>query len=269
MKKSFKAFLILFVAALLIAAVFAPVAFAASSDTGDDLPDLGAFSVRDGRVFKNDTEIDCQVYEMPEGITSVVERWAVFGADTSDAVTENETGVWFIGGMYDYFIHLDSEHEYQDLLWCPSGGTFILVLGNESGAEVTYQYWGIEFGDEESTSMTKKAEFTGVRGEIGWLPDEGLRFVYTRIDGARDAEDGAYDPYALKLSAVVYDPSVKEEVVLKEATDKQNFRFSGFSDEGIVIIEETVESEKDWGQEGFDEGKIKEREITVEIPAAG
>jgi hypothetical protein len=264
--KIFKTLSVYILAAALI--VCAPVAFAESSDTGDDLPDLGAFSIRDGRVFKNDTEIGSQVYEMPEGITSVIERWAVFGADTSDAVAENETGIWFLGGMYDYFIHLDSEHEYQDLLW-GSGGAFILVLGNESGAEVTCQYWEIEFGDGESTAMTKKAEFTGVRGEIGWLPDEGVRFAFTRIDGPRETEDGEYDPYALKLSAVVYDPSVKEEVVLKEATDKQNFRFSGFSDGGVVIIEETVESEKDWGQEGFDGGKIKEREITVEVPAAG
>jgi hypothetical protein len=238
------------------------------SSGADGMPDWGAYSIRDGRVFKHDTEIDCEVYEMPQDITSVVERWAVFGTETSDVVTEADTGVWFWGLENDYFIHLDSEREYQGLFWSPQGDRFVLARGNEAGAEVTYELWTVDGDGGEG--MNKKAEFSGVRGEIRWL-DDGTRFVFTRIDSARETPDGAYDPYALKLSAVLYDSASETETVMKEANDKQNFRFSEISDDGenIALIEESVKSPKDWGREGFDAGKIEEREIKVPVPDAG
>jgi len=44
-----------------------------------------------------------------------------------------------------------------------------------------------------------------------------------------------------------------------------------FSDDGenIVLVEESVKSPEDWGREGFDAGKIEEREIKVPVPPAG
>jgi hypothetical protein len=265
MKRTFYSVLILAIASL---AAFTALIQPSRADGADDMPDWGAYSVRDGRVFKHDTEIDCEVYEMPEDITSVVERWTVFGTGTSDAVTEADTGIWFFGEENDYFIHLDSESAYQGLFWSPEGDRFVLALGNDVGAEVACELWTVDGDGGEG--MNKNAEFSGVRGQFGWLKD-GIRFVFTRIDDARDTGDGAYDAYALKLSAVLYDSATEETIVLKKPTDLQNFSFSGISDDGekIVITEESVKSPKDWGREGFEEGKITEREMTVPVPAAG
>jgi hypothetical protein len=175
-------------------------------------------------------------------------------------VTEKETGVWFFGAEGDFmtFIPLESEHEYQGLLWSPAGDRLILVRGSGMRPDVFFELY--------AEGMEKKAEFPGMRGEIQWLED-GMRFAFTRIDDTRDTEDGVFSAYALKLSAILYDSAVGETIVLKEAAGTQNFRFGGISDDGekISITEEYVKSPKDWG----DGEKIKEREIEVPIPAAG
>jgi len=72
---------------------------------------------------------------------------------------------------------------------------------------------------------------------------------------------------ALRLSAVMYDTVAEEVVVLKEATATKNYWYGGLSGDGdsFVIQEDSVKSEKDWG----DEEKITTREIKIEVPAAG
>ncbi len=72
---------------------------------------------------------------------------------------------------------------------------------------------------------------------------------------------------ALRLSAVMYDTVAEELIVLKEATATKNYWYGGLADDGgsLVIQEDSVKSEKDWG----DEEKITTREIKIEIPAAG
>jgi hypothetical protein len=235
------------------------VTIPAAQKESDEL-NMDAFSLKDGHVFKDGEKLDCEVYEIPEGIDNEIKNWAAIGTETSDSVTEAETGVWFFGneGQLMTFIPLDNEHEYQDLLWSPSGDRLILVRGSGMRPDVFFELY-----DE---GMEKKAEFSGLRGEIAWLED-GMRFAFTRIDDVRDSEDGVYSSSLLKLSAVLYDSTVDETVVLKESTDTKNYRFSEISDDGekIVITEESVKSPKDWG----DEEKVKEREIKVPVPAAG
>ncbi|HOO87466.1 MAG TPA: hypothetical protein PK442_07170, partial [Synergistales bacterium] len=88
-----------------------------------------------------------------------------------------------------------------------------------------------------------------------------------RIDDVRETENGTFSMAALRLSAVMYDTVAEELVVLKEATTMKNYWYGGLSDDGgsFVIQEDSVKSEKDWG----DKEKITTREIKVEIPAAG
>jgi hypothetical protein len=227
---------------------------------GKGEPNFEAFSLKNGHVYKNGKELDCEVYEVPEGIDNAIKTWAVVGTETSETVKEEETGVWFFGsgGGFMAFIPLESVYEYQDILWSPSGDRLILQRGSPMRPDV--------FFDLYAEGMEKKAEFSGVRDGIAWLGD-GMRFAFTRIDGIREGGRFFNLAYGLRLSAVLYDSAVGETIVLKEATDTQNFWFSSVSedDENIAVTEEYVESPKDWA----DEGKIKQREITVPTPGAG
>jgi hypothetical protein len=146
--------------------------------------------------------------------------------------------------------------------------------GGPWGAYVTYELWAVD-GD----GINKKAEFDGMRDHIAWMPD-GERFVFARADGTRDTPDGDNDPYAPKVSAVLYDPEVGEEIVLKEATETQNYylggqpwendvRIAALDGEDIVLTEQSVKSPKDWGGAGMEAGKYEERDIKVPIPPAG
>jgi hypothetical protein len=225
----------------------------------DKAIDTGAFSLKNGRVYKGKTELDCEVYDVPAEVEGSIRHWSAFGTDTSDAVSETETGVWFFGGEGEFmtFIPLESEYEYQDIVWSPSGDRLVLVRGSGVRADMFFELY--------AEGMERKAEFSGVRGSLVWL-DDGMRFVFTRIDGTRD-EAVVFSIGTLRLSAVLYDSAIGETTVLKEATGTQNFYFSGISGDGenIAVSEEYVETPGDWA----DEGKIKNREISVPIPAAG
>jgi hypothetical protein len=243
------------------------VSFAASGDG----PNFGAYTLRNGHVYKGDEELGVEVYEIPGGLEkNGIYAWAVLGTETSESIGESDTGVWFFGEEEDRFIPLDSESEYQGLLWNGEWDRFVLVRGGGMRADMFFDVYTLfEDAPENSSnfSTTKKAEFSGMRGEMAWTSD-GMRFVFTRIDDTRE-ETGelANAPYWLRLSAVLYDSAADETIVLKESTDTQNFRFSAISKDGekIVISEEYVKSPKDWA----DEEKVKTREITVPVPAAG
>jgi hypothetical protein len=231
--------------------------FAASEGDG---PNFGAYALKDGHVYKNGKELDCEVYDMPEGVDNEIRHWVVLGAQTSDAVMEKETGVWFFSGDGSFmaFIPLDSEYEYQDIFWSPGGDRLILQRGSPMRPDIFFELY--------ADGMEKQAEFSGIRNVIEWLGD-GMRFAFMRIDDTREYGQFLNLAYGLKLSVVLYDSATGETVVLKEATDTQNFWFSGISEDGenVVISEEYVKSPKDWA----DEGKIKTREITVPVPPAG
>ena len=156
------------------------------------------------------------------------------------------------------FIPLDNENEYQDLLWSPAGDRLILVRGSGARPDM--------FFDVYAEGMEKQAEFSGLREEIAWL-DDGMRIVFTRIDGIR--EGGAFPglSYGLQLSVILYDSAVEETIPLKEASVTKNFSFVSVSEDGekITVLETSVRSPNDWA----DEEKIDEREISVPVPAAG
>jgi hypothetical protein len=61
-------------------------------------PDVNAFSLKDGRVYRGETALDCEVNKVPDEIDGPIRYWSVLDPDSSDAVKENETGVWFFGG---------------------------------------------------------------------------------------------------------------------------------------------------------------------------
>ena len=155
----------------------------APEDAGGKELRTDAFALVNGRVQKDGTPLDCEVYDIPSGLDNGIANWAVIGTGTSDAVTEKETGVWFFGseGEFMTFIPLDNENEYQDLLWSPAGDRLILVRGSGERPDM--------FFDVYAEGMEKQAEFSGLREEIAWL-DDGMRIVFTRIDGIR--EGGAF-----------------------------------------------------------------------------
>lgn len=233
-----------------------------SSGEGEDggafRPD--AYTLRDGRVFLDEKALDCEVHEIPAGLDNGITHWAVTGKEFSEDVTQEETGVWFFGpeGMVVTFIPLDSGNEYRDLLWSPAGDRLVLARGSGTRPDLFFDVFG--------EGMEKIAEFSGLRGEAAWL-DDGMRFVFTRID---DTREGAVFPglsYGLKVSAVLYDSAVEETIPLKEADETRNYTFLSVSPDGmdIRIVETSVLSPGHWA----DTEKWKEREITVPVPAAG
>lgn len=225
--------------------------------------DLSVFELKDGRVVhKGNTILDCEVYEA--NTEGPIRYWSVFGQDTpvisgNSAVAENETGVWFFssGGVCLAFVPLDNENAYQGLVFSPSGENFVLSTGSGVRADMTCEVYG--------EGAQKIGELAGLRNSIQWL--DGTRFICTRIDDIR--ENGVFPglAYGLKFSAVIYDAAMREEFVLKETTNTQNYLFNSVSADGasILLAEEYVESEKDWS----DEGKVKTREIKVDVTAAG
>ena len=146
--------------------------------------------------------------------------------------------------------------EEEETIFSPDGERFVLVTGSGIRPDITYEVYG-EGGE-------KLAEFDGIRGMLEWI--DPVRFVFTRIDDTREGEGGTFIN-VWRVSVIMYDTAIREEIVLKEATDTKNFWFDEVIEDGAAVTatEEYVKSEKDW----TDEDKIKTREIRVEIPAAG
>jgi hypothetical protein len=230
---------------------------------GSEAADISAFALKNGRVCKEDRELECDVNEVPSGIEGPIRYWSAFGHDANDVVTESETGVWFFAsdGACLTFVPLESENECQGVVFSPDGGNFVLVTGSGMRPDMYFEVYG------EGTE--KLAEFSGIRGGIAWI--DPVRFVMTSIDDTRELAEEGSSPfgasYYLRVSVVMYDTAEKEATVLKEATDTQNFWLSEIIEDGsaLTVTEESVKSEKDWGIEE----KTEEREIRVEIPPAG
>lgn len=247
--------------ALLVLAAFIMItspAFTARSA----MVDVNTFILKDGSVHKGKTTIDRQVNEVPPEIGGPIRYWSAFGPDTSDAVKENETGIWFFParGASLRHIPLDSENECQGVFFSPDGGALVVQTGGPIGADVTFDVYG--------DGPEKIAELSGVRGALAWL--DPVRFVMTRIDDARTGpnyENRGGQAFGLRTSIVMFDAATKETSVLKESTARQNFWFDDVIENGNAISgrEEYVKSEDDWG----DEKKEQTRDIRIEVPAAG
>mgnify|MGYP000881339016 CR=1 FL=1 len=240
--------------------ILANLAFVEQEGMENAAPDVFAFSLKDGRVYKGEERVEAEVHDVSPEIEGTVRFWSVVGADESSPAAENETGVWFFAedGEFLSFLPLESAEECQDIVFCQDGSYFLLMSGSGVRADMTYILYELE-------TMEQKIEIPGTRGSALWI-DAG-RVALTRIDDVRETESGAFSMAALRLSAVMYDTVAEELVVLKEATATKNYWYGGLSDDGgsFVVLEDSVKSEKDWGNEE----KIKTRKIQIEIPAAG
>jgi hypothetical protein len=248
MKKGFFGMALAAAAAAWISGAFP--AFAADAKSA---PNLGAFLLKDGKVFKNKTALECEVHEI-EG-KGAFRFWSAFGPETSEAVAENETGVCLFSakGACVRFVALDSENEAQDVLPSADGKAFVLVTGSGMRADVFFNVYG--------EGAEKLAELSGVLGQIVWL-DAG-RFAFARIDDTREVDAAAGN--WLKTSLVLYDTAAKKETVLKKATDKLNYAEPALTpgENSITVTEEAVKSAKEWKNDD----KVKRKEIKVPIPA--
>jgi hypothetical protein len=233
-----------------------------ASNTGE-APDIGAFALKDGRVYKNDTELDCEANEIPSQVEGPIRFWSAIDDNVSERVSENEAGVYFFAadGVCLTFLPLEAaSYSCQNLLFSPDGERFLLMEGSGVRPDMTYILY-------ELPDMEKKTEIGGLREEHPFWIDP-MRFVMTRIDdGIREGMSFANLSYGLRLSVVMVDASVSETTVLKGATDTANYTMYEVTDDGnvVTVIEESVKSEKDWAVED----QIETREIRVEIPAAG
>jgi len=240
--------------------VLASLSFVEQEGMEGAAPDVFAFSLKDGRVYKGEERVEAEVHDVSPEIEGSVRFWSVYGADESSPVAENETGVWFFAedGEFLSFLPLESTGECQDIVFSPDGSYFLLMSGSGVRADMTYILYELE-------TLEQKIEIPGTRGSALWI-DVG-RFAMTRIDDVRETESGTFSMAALRLSAVMYDTVAEELVVLKEASATKNYWCEGLSEDGgsIIILEDSVKSEKDWGNEE----KIKTRKIKIEIPAAG
>ncbi|MDR1622940.1 MAG: hypothetical protein LBS00_11250 [Synergistaceae bacterium] len=218
----------------------------------------GVFSLKDGRVFKGDEELDCEVNDVPKEIEGPIRHWSVIGTGTSDVVKENETGVWFFasGGEFLAFAPLENENECQDIVFSPDGASLVLVTGSGMRPDMFFEVYG--------EGMEMIAGFSGIRGALAWI--DSARFVFTAIGDIREGRFANLG-YGLRFSVSMYDVPARQLIVLKEATETQNYSLWEVIEDGnaVTVIEESVKSEKDWG----DEEKTETREIRVEIPAAG
>ena len=247
---------------LIISAVFmvlAALVFTAPA-AGEAAVDRPAFTLKDGRVYKGDVALDSNVNEVPPEIGGAVRYWSVVGPSASEAVQENETAVWFFSseGLSLRHMPLEAEFELQDIDFSPDGERFVLIKGSPMRPDMFYEVYG--------KTAEKIGEIAGIRGGLAWI--DSVRFAMTRIDDTREFEkEPAYGPaYGWRTSIVMFDAAAKETIVLREATDTQNFWFKKVIEDGKALSgrEDYVASEGDWG----DEEKIESRDIRIEIPAA-
>ena len=152
---------------------------------------------------------------------------------------------------------MESESECQGIVFSPNEERLLLARGSAMRPDLTWDLY-------ETGAMGFKEEISGWRENVEWI--EPVRFVMTRIDDIRQGDNFSQPAYGFRVSVVMYDAAASELTVLKEATDTKNYWFTSVADDGVLLVtEESVKSEKDWG----DEDKTEEREIKVEVPAAG
>jgi hypothetical protein len=224
--------------------------------TAQNTVDPSAYTLRDEAIYMGEDLVsDAPVNNVDAGS---VKSWVVVIEDDANG----PASVFFFGeeGQFMGILPIEYASECKDIVFRPDGAFFVLVGGSEIRRDVIFNVYRLD-------GMEKMAELAGFRDDVTWV--DGVRFVFTRIDGIRpyDESDGAGGAYEWRVSVVMYDTAIAEEIVLKEATDKQNFWTDiVYADENYMNVrEEYVKSKKDWGNED----KKKTRILKVEIPAAG
>ncbi|NLA91786.1 MAG: hypothetical protein GX843_09170 [Synergistaceae bacterium] len=196
-------------------------------------PDEG-FWMEDGKILLNGIELEKAQFTPVE--SEFFSGWVELSPLVSDMIDEELTGVFFFS---------------------PEGGDkFIFEDGSGSRADIFLKI-------HDASNMEKMAEYSGLRGSWTWIDPH--RCVFTRIDGTRDKGFGYGFGYGLRLSVVMYDTAMREASVLMEATDTASYFFERMDGDELVITEERVEKAADWD----DDAKRREKEIRIDIPAAG
>jgi hypothetical protein len=243
---------------VLCAVVFVVLSCVRAFSAANQPADLSAFAIKDGKVYKDTDVLDWEVNEIPDA-EGPIRCWSAFGQETAEVVQENETGVWFFAadGKPAAFLPLD-DAAGVNVIFSPGGERFLLETGPQYMPEAVYDVY-------ETADMKKKARIGGVKGAV-WI--DPIRFVTTRIDDTRDIpEPSSGRALGYRVSVVMYDTAASETVVLKESTNTKNYWLDEVIEDGgaLSIREESVKSRDDWG----DEEKTEEREIRIEVPAAG
>lgn len=217
------------------------------------------YTLKGGSVFLDGAEIP-EVDIIPlDGPT--VRFWTILGPDGSDGlVSEEETGVHFFNeeGVKVAFLPLDSEYECPEIAFNPDEEYFFIGRG---GMRLDLVHEVYRFPSMELVVD----DLSGFRGSPGWI--DQYRFALTKIDDIREEGRLPGRSYGFRLSAILYDAAMKEEFLLFEATETQNFYVTEVDrEEGLLTItEESVNKPEDWA----DVEKYETREFTVEFPAAG
>ena len=225
-----------------------PAAFAQEDDPVRP-DDLSIFSLKNGKFHISGAEVPAEVNEVPADVEGPLRVWSAFEG-------ENETGVWFFAenGECLTFLPLESESECQGIVFSPNEERLLLARGSAMRPDLTWELY-------ETGAMEFKEEISGWRENVEWI--DPVRFVMTRIDDIREGDNFSQPAYGFRVSVVMYDAAASELTVLKEATDTKNYWITSVGDGVVTVWEDSVKSEKDWG----DEDKIEGREITVEIQA--
>ena len=179
--------------------------------------------------------------------------------DTQDESEGLERGLFFYREQTGRYSFLPFEEEsVNDVHFSPDGEMFI-VEGAGEYAMYDFSLELFDFDGFKSQFKTMKAAFPPQ-----WL--DVRRFAFSRFEPgtSRGRPDDYPDEW---MSIAMYDATAGEEVVLKAATQTEEFMMDGFDDETgeLVIIKFSVRNEKDWA----DEEKQEVEEMRVSLPAAG
>jgi hypothetical protein len=235
---------------LLALILFLPILTVSTSFAAEPSCALNRYSVRDGVLFRGVTPMkDTEIHEAG---TQNALFWAVLSKESA-----GDAGVFFFAedGICVNFLLLESVYECQGIIFSPDGERFVLERGSGVRPDLLFELYKFR-------GMKKEAEFAGIREQIGWIGNG--RLVFTGIDeGIRDGGSFHGLGYGLRLSVVMYDAAARRTVILKEATDTENFSLLSVADDGseAAVLEESVMSEKDWSEEG----KIKRREVRIKL----
>ena len=223
---------------------------------------VGDYIIRDDRVYRiaggRQTLVEDASFDSAKtdaGLWS----WLLVDPDLSDGMKGAETGVYFFRGKeYAPVFFLPMEHAGACMMeFSPSGEKLLICHGEEVRQDLGYYVL-----EEAAQGFVKKGSFVSA-GHAFWVDPH--RFVFTAIDTKKGPRTKAGDDWWCSPS--LYDTLEKELTVIIKATLTKNYFIGGYDDEGgtLDINKSSVKNPKDWGNEN----KIKYKELTVPIPAAG
>ncbi|MBO4369346.1 MAG: hypothetical protein J5803_04530 [Desulfovibrio sp.] len=240
-----------FFGALLLCIVSACGAWAAEGD----------YLLKDGKVYRVDSGKEVLV---PNGDFQTINTdkelwsWVLVDPELAEGMKGSESGIYFFKGMETKpagFLPMKNVRTCQ-LEFSPSGEKLVVGCGDEAK-----QTLGLYFLEEGGTPFVKKAEYVAA-GHVWWVDPH--RFILTVRDESKGPRSNNDDWWC---SAALYDSVENELIILKEATETKNYFVNGYdADAGTLdVVEGSVADKKDWN----DKKKIKFKEITLPIPAAG